>query len=79
MHYVPISPKATEKEIKQLITFFKENDELANEIANRGFQQIWDHLTDKDVKCYWRKLLKQYTKLVKYDVVKDVDLKLISK
>ncbi|KAJ8734837.1 hypothetical protein PYW08_014087 [Mythimna loreyi] len=78
VHYIPISPKSTEKEIKELINFFKENDELANEIANRGFQHIWDHLTDKDVKCYWRKLLKKYSKLVKYDVKKDVDLKLIS-
>ncbi|XP_035429729.2 O-glucosyltransferase rumi homolog [Spodoptera frugiperda] len=77
VHYVPISPRASQEDIKQLINFFKENDELANEIANRGFLHIWDHLTDKDVKCYWRRLLKKYAKLVTYDVVKDNDLKLI--
>nr|XP_021182542.2 O-glucosyltransferase rumi homolog [Helicoverpa armigera] len=78
VHYVPISTDATQEEIKDLINFFKENDSLGNEIANRGFQHIWDHLTDKDVKCYWRKLLKKYAKLLKYDVVKDVDLELIT-
>lgn len=77
VHYVPISPRASQEDIKQLINFFKENDELANEIANRGFLHIWDHLTDKDVKCYWRRLLKKYAKFVTYDVVKDNDLKLI--
>lgn len=77
VHYVPINPRASQEDIKQLINFFKEHDELANEIANRGFLHIWDHLTDKDVKCYWRRLLKKYAKLVTYDVVKDNDLKLI--
>ena len=78
VHYVPISPKATEKEIEDLIYFFRENDDLAKQIANRGFEHIWDHLTDKDVMCYWRKLLKKYAKLVKYNVVRDYDLKLVS-
>ncbi|CAB3248362.1 unnamed protein product [Arctia plantaginis] len=78
VHYIPISVKATEDDIKQLLIFFKENDQLASEIANRGFQHIWDHLTDKDVKCYWRRLLKKYSTLVKYDVVKDHKMKLIS-
>ncbi|KAH9634108.1 hypothetical protein HF086_001310 [Spodoptera exigua] len=77
VHYVPINPRASQEDIKKLIHFFKEHDDLANEIANRGFQHIWDHLTDKDVKCYWRKLLKKYAKLVTYDVVKDNKLKLI--
>lgn len=75
---MPISVKATEDDIKQILIFFKENDQLASEIANRGFQHIWDHLTDKDVKCYWRRLLKKYSTLVKYDVVKDQEMKLIS-
>ncbi|XP_031769652.2 O-glucosyltransferase rumi homolog isoform X2 [Galleria mellonella] len=74
VHYVPISPTAKADEIKKYIEFFKENDSLAKEIADRGFQHIWDHLTDKDVKCYWRKLLKKYALLIKYDVNKDKDL-----
>lgn len=74
VHYVPISPSASKEDIKKYIVYFKENDSLANEIALRGFQHVWDYLTDKDVKCYWRKLLKKYAKLVNYDVAKDNDL-----
>lgn len=78
VHYIPISPRASQEDIQRYIEYFKQNDALAQEIALRGFQHIWDHLTDKDVKCYWRKLLKKYAKLVKYDVVKDNDLIRIS-
>ncbi|XP_059048956.1 O-glucosyltransferase rumi homolog [Achroia grisella] len=74
VHYVPISPTANEEELKKYIEYFKENDFLAKEIAERGFQHIWDNLTDKDVKCYWRKLLKKYALLLKYAVIKDKDL-----
>lgn len=78
IHYIPVNAEATQDEIKELLIYFKQNDELANEIANRGFQHIWNHLTDKDVKCYWRKLLKKYASLLKYNVVKDHDMKIIS-
>ncbi|XP_028171067.1 O-glucosyltransferase rumi homolog [Ostrinia furnacalis] len=78
VHYVPISPNASQLEIERYINFFKENDSLARDIAERGFEHIWEHLTDKDVQCYWRKLLKKYSKLVKYDVVKDSNLKRIN-
>ncbi|XP_013148472.1 PREDICTED: O-glucosyltransferase rumi homolog [Papilio polytes] len=74
VHYVPISPKANQDEIIKYIEYFQQNDSLAKEIADRGFQQIWDNLTVKDVKCYWRKLLKGYAKLVKYEVKKDTNL-----
>ncbi|KAM3966634.1 O-glucosyltransferase rumi homolog isoform 2-T2 [Aphomia sociella] len=74
VHYVPISQTAKPNEIKQLIEYFKKHDSEAKEIAERGFQHIWDHLTDEDVKCYWRELLKQYASLVKYKVIKNMDL-----
>lgn len=74
VHYVPISPKATEDEIKRNIEYFKNNDSLAKEIAERGYQHIWDTLTDEDVKCYWENLLAQYSKLVKYEVIRDSEL-----
>lgn len=75
VHYVPLSLKASQEEITKYIKYFKEHDSLAKEIAERGFQHIWDHLTDKDVECYWRKLLTEYAKLVKYDFIKDKDVK----
>lgn len=74
VHYIPIDPSAKEDELRVYIEYFKENDAIAKDIAERGFQHIWDNLTDKDVRCYWRKLLKKYAKLVKYDVKKDDDL-----
>ncbi|XP_061711721.1 O-glucosyltransferase rumi homolog [Cydia pomonella] len=78
VHYVPLSPKATQSEIAKYIQFFQENDSLAQEIAEKGYQFIWENLTAKDVKCYWRHLLKKYVKLLKYDIVRDEDLIKIS-
>lgn len=78
IHYIPISPKATQSEIAKYINFFKENDSLAEEIAQRGYDMIWDTLSEKDVKCYWRRLLVKYAKLLKYDIVKDENLIKIS-
>ncbi|CAG9782945.1 unnamed protein product [Diatraea saccharalis] len=74
VHYVPISTTASQDEIKRYIEYFRKNEALARDIAERGFQHIWENLTDEDVKCYWRKLLKKYTKLVKYTVQRDKDL-----
>lgn len=74
IHYVPINPKATQEEILHYINYFKNNDDLAQTIANNGFQHIWDNLKDKDVKCYWKKLLNKYAKLLKYKVVKSHDV-----
>ncbi|XP_032529446.2 O-glucosyltransferase rumi homolog [Danaus plexippus] len=77
VHYIPINPKADQDEIMKYIQFFKEHDTLADEIAERGFRHIWDNLSDKDVTCYWEKLLKKYAKLLKYDIVRDKNLKRI--
>lgn len=74
VHYVPLSPKATKEEIKKYIEFFKENDELAKEIAERGYNHIWENLTNSNVICYWKMILTRYADLVKYDVTKDEDL-----
>lgn len=71
MHYVPVTPKATQDDLKKIVQYFKDHDELAEKIADRGFRHIWDNLTDENVKCYWRRLLMKYSKLIKYDVVKD--------
>lgn len=71
---MPVNPKATQEELKKLVGFFQENDELAKEIAERGYQHVWENLTDKNVKCYWRRLLKKYSKFLKYNVVRDNSL-----
>lgn len=74
VHYIPVDSKSTSEDIKGLIEFFKSHQELAQEIAERGYEMIWNNLRMEDVECYWRKLLIRYGKLVKYDVKRDEDL-----
>ncbi|XP_053695503.1 O-glucosyltransferase rumi homolog [Sabethes cyaneus] len=74
VHYVPVKVNAGQDELEELIRFFVEHDHLAQEIAARGFEHIWNHLDMKDVQCYWKRLLRRYGKLVKYEVQRDVDL-----
>ncbi|KAI4464391.1 kdel lys-asp-glu-leu containing - related [Holotrichia oblita] len=71
IHYIPVDAKATKSEIRELVEFVKNNDAIAREIAENGYQMIWDNLKMKDVSCYWKKLLKQYAKLLKYEPVMD--------
>lgn len=66
VHYIPVKKDANRKEIAELLSFFKEHDSLAREIAERGKTFIDKHLRLKEVKCYWRKLLKDYSSLLKF-------------
>lgn len=74
VHFIPVSSNSNIEELREMIEFFKQHDELAQSIAERGFKHIWNHLRVNDVKCYWEKLLKSYAKLVKYDVIPDKSL-----
>ncbi|XP_066283817.1 protein O-glucosyltransferase 1-like [Branchiostoma lanceolatum] len=64
VHYIPVSQDL--KDVKELIEFAKANQGVVKEIAERGFQFIWDHLRQEDVQCYWKKLLKKYAKILKF-------------
>jgi len=61
-----------------LLEFVKENDDLAQNIANEGFQFIKNNLRMKDVKCYWKELLMKYSQLLKYPVEDRSDMIVIS-
>lgn len=74
VHYIPLKSEATKEEIKKLLSFFKNNDDMARKIADKGFEFIWNHLELKDVTCYWKKLLKQYSKLLKHEPTLDESL-----
>jgi len=67
VHFVPIASDASQEEILAIMKFLNENDRLSQEIAKNGQEFIKSHLRLKDVRCYWRKLLKKYSKLLKYD------------
>lgn len=71
VHYVPVPKNPSEEHLEKLIRFFRDHDTLAREIAERGHKQIWDHLKMKDVHCFWRKLLRKYAKLLKYEIKHD--------
>lgn len=48
------------------MNFILKEDKLAQEIAVRGYKFIHNKLRMKDIHCYWRKLLIQYSKLLKF-------------
>nr|CAG4638501.1 EOG090X07KN [Cyclestheria hislopi] len=77
VHYIPVSSAATEKDIRELVEFAQQNDELVHGIADRGYELIWEHLEMKDVECYWKTLLLQYSQLLRYQPVLDKRLILI--
>lgn len=74
VHFVPVDENASETNIIELLLFLKEHDSLAQEIAERGQKFISNNLRLKDVKCYWKMLLKQYQKLLNYSVKLDKSL-----
>ncbi|XP_033647466.1 protein O-glucosyltransferase 1-like [Asterias rubens] len=75
VHYIPVSKDL--KETRNLIEFAKANDQVARDIAKRGRDFIWNNLRMEDISCYWRKLLKEYSKLIKYKVVRNKELQQI--
>ncbi|EDV94670.1 O-glucosyltransferase rumi [Drosophila grimshawi] len=77
VHYVPLHSYPSQAEYVQLLDYFKNHDVLAQQIAQRGHDFIGQHLRFQDIKCYWRKLLKRYAKLFKYEIKPDPSLKRI--
>lgn len=75
IHYVPIAEDFSDTE--QILSFLKENDDLAMNIASQGFKFIWNHLTLDSVECYWNQLLTRYSKLLKYKPKLNKDLRII--
>lgn len=59
---------------RELLEFVSHNDDIAQEIAERGHDMILNHLRMKDVSCYWKKLLKRYAKLLQFKPEQDKSL-----
>ncbi|XP_040072183.2 protein O-glucosyltransferase 1 [Ixodes scapularis] len=76
VHYIPVGTDLSQ--VEDLLEFARENDEVVREMAERGYDFIWKHLTMEDVMCYWLQLLKKYSQLLKYKVVRDKSLKRVS-
>ncbi|XP_058987446.1 O-glucosyltransferase rumi-like [Musca domestica] len=73
-HYVPLDKNPSQSEIKEIMEFFRRNDDLAKNIAEAGYEFIWHHLRMEDIECYWKHLMTNYSKLLKYEVVEDKSL-----
>ncbi|XP_065912123.1 protein O-glucosyltransferase 1-like [Dysidea avara] len=72
VHYIPVRQDLSDFE--ELLAFVMEKDSLAKDIAERGFQFIWDHLDLDVVRCYWKRLLTQYSALQKWETKHDPSL-----
>ena len=66
VHYIPVPSSATQRDLSRLIRFARENDNLVSRIAARGHQLVWNNLKLSDVECYWRYLLTEYAKLLRF-------------
>jgi protein glucosyltransferase len=75
IHYVPVPVDLGN--IEELLEFVRENDEVAHDIAERGHDLIWAHLTMETVECYWSELLKEYAALLNWSIRNNPALKLI--
>ncbi|XP_014667627.1 PREDICTED: protein O-glucosyltransferase 1-like [Priapulus caudatus] len=64
VHYIPIATDFGNA--WELLDFVKENDEVVRQIAERGHEFVWHHLRMEDVTCYWKTLLLEYAKLLKF-------------
>ncbi|KFD51719.1 hypothetical protein M513_07415 [Trichuris suis] len=72
VHYIPVKDDLSN--VEELLQFARENDELVKQIADRGYNFIWDHLRMEDVECYWKTLLTRYATLLRFKVVKNPEL-----
>ena len=57
-------------DVEELITFARENDDVARAIAQNGYDFVRQNLRYGDVKDYWRQLLHEYTALLTWNVTK---------
>uniref|UniRef100_A0A8C2NEY2 Glycosyl transferase CAP10 domain-containing protein n=2 Tax=Capra hircus TaxID=9925 RepID=A0A8C2NEY2_CAPHI len=68
VHYIPV--KTDLSNVQELLQFVKANDDIAQEIAERGSQFILNHLKMDDITCYWENLLTEYSKFLSYNVTR---------
>ncbi|KAM6958463.1 protein O-glucosyltransferase 1 [Tautogolabrus adspersus] len=64
VHYIPV--KQDLSDLRELLQFVKDNDDIAKEIATRGMEFILDHLRMQDISCYWERLLTEFGQLLTY-------------
>lgn len=68
VHYVPLRPDS--RDLEHLLRFFLRHDGIAREIATAGAVVIREHLRMADVEAYWVELLRQYARLMRWEVTR---------
>jgi protein glucosyltransferase len=63
---------------RELLEFAHENDQVAQEIADRGYNFVANHLTLKEVSCYWKTLLKKIARLQQWKPTRNPNFKEIT-
>ncbi|XP_006610009.1 O-glucosyltransferase rumi homolog isoform X2 [Apis dorsata] len=74
IHYIPVSKDANQTVLEEIIQFAIDNDDISKKIANHGRDFIWNNLKISDVTQFWKKLLKKYSKLLRYKISLDKNL-----
>ncbi|KAK0064285.1 protein O-glucosyltransferase 1 [Biomphalaria pfeifferi] len=73
VHYIPVKSDLTN--VRDLLLFAQQNQDVMKSLANRGRQFIIDHLHLEDVSCYWKQILLKYAELMKAKPVKNKSFK----
>lgn len=72
MHYVPVAPDL--KSARFLLRVFEERDDLAQRIAQRGYDFVDQNLRIEDVARYWKELMTDYGNKLLWAVERDPSL-----
>ncbi|XP_020506412.1 protein O-glucosyltransferase 1 [Labrus bergylta] len=64
VHYIPVQQDLSD--VRELLQFVKDNDDIAEEIATRGMEFILHHLRMQDISCYWERLFTEFGQLLTY-------------
>ncbi|XP_014258469.1 O-glucosyltransferase rumi homolog [Cimex lectularius] len=71
IHYIPVDSNYTQEQYKKLLLFVKHEEEIAKQIAERGYNFVKNNLKITEVICYWKKLLLAYSALLTFSPVLD--------
>lgn len=74
-HYVPLDEEA--KNLLSIVRFLGNYPQIAERIAENGFDFVSKHLTEDSALCYWIELLTRYQSLITYKVKPEKDYILV--
>jgi len=66
VHYIPVDPKATQRNIEDLLDFLHSHEEIAKNISQKGHLFVKDFLNMQDVEAYWVELLTKYAQKLSF-------------